>query len=448
MSVVLGLAPAEGVIDVTALPVTPSGTIVGTASGPVVGASLADQATGVIVGEGALFVGIGGTTNTTEGVIVGNVSSVSVGPTEALPAGIIVGVGPQGTGGGGIGTLPESVLQGVNVITGDEERPDALVVFWFNAETEPANFGANDYRVTGTFVPPSDTEPPATPTDLASTLITQTGFTLSWAVPIDNVGVTQYQVRQDSVTIASPTTESHAVSGLTPSTSYAYAVRARDAEGNWSGWSVDHVVETLAPDPGSEYVSIFGSAPMPGTWSNGTDGNESLWLAHRFYHTDTSPSTRTVRGARLWLPSGLPASFYSESITFYCARFDWDGVAAAAIPSDWSGALTKVVSGPHTPGAWVEAVFDTSVDIAKIDPATSGLDMVAIGYKYQYGNNYIHQINDSFEAATSGTTDALPSQDDPNLFLAERSFARSANSVSNPSAGNVYAIDILVDPVA
>ena len=94
-----------------------------------------------------------------------------------------------------------------------------------------------------------DTIAPSTPTNLASANTTQTTTDLSWTVSTDNVAVTGYNVYQDSVLIATVTTPSYAVTGLTPSTTYDFTVEAFDAASNVSGVSNIETVTTLSPPP-------------------------------------------------------------------------------------------------------------------------------------------------------------------------------------------------------
>src|SRR2546421_10975363 len=68
---------------------------------------------------------------------------------------------------------------------------------------------------------------------------------LSWTVSTDNVGVTGYRVERcqgaacsNFAQIAAPTTSAFNDTGLTASTSYSYRVRATDAAGNLSTFSL------------------------------------------------------------------------------------------------------------------------------------------------------------------------------------------------------------------
>ena len=82
--------------------------------------------------------------------------------------------------------------------------------------------------------PGPDTVAPSVPTGLVATPVSTTQINLSWNASTDNVGVTGYQVFRNGQQIATTTTTSFSNTGLTPATTYQYAVRASDAAGNTS----------------------------------------------------------------------------------------------------------------------------------------------------------------------------------------------------------------------
>ena len=101
-----------------------------------------------------------------------------------------------------------------------------------------------------------DTEAPSAVTNLVSSNTTSTGTSLSWSAATDNVGVTNYEVFQDGVSIANTgTTTSWNVSGLTPSTSYDFTVFAEDAAGNVSAVSNTESITTSAGGGVVDYTS-------------------------------------------------------------------------------------------------------------------------------------------------------------------------------------------------
>ncbi|GEM_PF-669648 len=79
-----------------------------------------------------------------------------------------------------------------------------------------------------------DTQPPTVPSSLTSTNTTTTTVSLSWNASTDNVGVTYYLIYKGGVMIDSVTTTSYMATALTPSSTYSFTVKARDAANNIS----------------------------------------------------------------------------------------------------------------------------------------------------------------------------------------------------------------------
>jgi glucose/arabinose dehydrogenase/chitodextrinase len=113
-----------------------------------------------------------------------------------------------------------------------------------------------------------DTMPPTTPIGLTATAVSSTTINLSWTASTDNVAVTGYQVFRNGTQVGTSPTNTFSDTGLSPSTSYSYTVRAVDAALNSSGQSLPASATTLAPDTTLPTVTITaptGSAPLSGT---------------------------------------------------------------------------------------------------------------------------------------------------------------------------------------
>ncbi|RYD89570.1 MAG: fibronectin type III domain-containing protein [Sphingobacteriales bacterium] len=99
-----------------------------------------------------------------------------------------------------------------------------------------------------------DTQNPSAPSGLAASNITATSLQLNWNASSDNVGVTGYDVYRGGTKIntnlVSATT--FAVTGLSPSTAYAFYVVARDAASNSSGNSNTANATTSAAPSGNQ----------------------------------------------------------------------------------------------------------------------------------------------------------------------------------------------------
>lgn len=102
---------------------------------------------------------------------------------------------------------------------------------------------------------PIDAQPPTAPTDFTAIPVSSSQINLSWTASTDNVGVTGYEIYRNSVKIATSTTTSYGDTGLAPSTTYTYFVKAYDGAGNISS-SSNTVSVTTQPVP--IYGSITG----------------------------------------------------------------------------------------------------------------------------------------------------------------------------------------------
>jgi chitinase len=91
-----------------------------------------------------------------------------------------------------------------------------------------------------------DKTAPTAPANLRATSISDTTVTLTWNSSSDNVGVTGYDVYQNARLVATASSTQYVVKNLTPSTSYSFYIKARDARGNISGASNTLTVVTAS----------------------------------------------------------------------------------------------------------------------------------------------------------------------------------------------------------
>lgn len=165
--------------------------------------------------------------------------------------------------------------------------------------------------------PVSDTTAPTAPSVSASGT-TATGTNLSWSGASDNIGVTGYDVYQNSAFLASTTSTSYAVSGLTAATSYTFFVKAKDAAGNISGASNTVSVTTLSNSVSYCTASATNTADEQiGNVKFGTINNTSTATAG--YEDFTAISTNATRGTAYTI-SVTPkwtSSKYKEAYAVY-----------------------------------------------------------------------------------------------------------------------------------
>jgi chitodextrinase len=149
--------------------------------------------------------------------------------------------------------------------------PETSYNFTVFAEDAAGNTSTVSNTVNVNTLAGTDTEAPSAVTDLSSSNTTSTGTDLTWSASTDNIGVTNYEVFRDGVSIANTgTTTTFNVTGLSPETSYNFTVFAEDAAGNTSAVSNTETVNTLAA-PDTEAPSAVTDLSSSNTTSTGTD---------------------------------------------------------------------------------------------------------------------------------------------------------------------------------
>src|SRR5437773_756947 len=137
-------------------------------------------------------------------------------------------------------------------------------------------WNSDSVTVTVSNGPPPDTTPPTVPTGLTATAVSSSQINLSWAASFDSVGVTGYRVYRGGTQIATTSTTSFTNTGLSPSTTYTYAVAAFNAAGNLSAQSGPASATTpAAPDTTPPSVPTRPTANGP----SATQINPT-WAAH------------------------------------------------------------------------------------------------------------------------------------------------------------------------
>ena len=173
------------------------------------------------------------------------------------------------------------------------------------ADVELDDFSAGNLAVS------TDTTPPTAPASLTVSPVSGTQLALSWPAATDNVGVTGYQVERCQgagcstfAFVATAPSTSYGDSGLTPSTSYSYRVRAQDAAGNFGPYSPVTSATTTATAPGDTF-NRANSTDLGPSWDPGyTDQfgpNTNLQIVGNRVRTTTTTgdATETYTGVAL-----------------------------------------------------------------------------------------------------------------------------------------------------
>ncbi|SEH00163.1 Chitodextrinase [Nonomuraea solani] len=173
---------------------------------------------------------------------------------------------------------------------------------YVRARDGAGNLSANSPPVTFTTATGGgDTSPPTAPAGLAASGTTSTGTTLSWTAATDDTGVTGYDVLRAPgasggtfTQVGTSATTSYGDTGLTPSTTYRYQVRARDAAGNASPVSNTAQVTT---QPGPSTGTCSAVPTVQTQWATG-------YVVQPLTITNTSTATITGWTVTFTLPAG------------------------------------------------------------------------------------------------------------------------------------------------
>ncbi len=229
----------------------------------------------------------------------------------------------------------------------------------YAAQTSPAACPKVGLYQAGVLVwgtPPAettDTTPPSAPTNLTSPARSSTSVTLRWTASTDNVAVTGYTVTSGAAVVATVTEAEATVTGLTPSTTYSFTVRARDGAGNVSAPTAALNVTTAAPDtsaptaPTALAASSVTSSSASLSWSASTD--DVGVAAYDVYYGTTRATTVTVTSATI---TGLaPSTSYSFTVRARDASGNVSPPSAAVGVETLAGAIRHQAPYPAVAAA-------------------------------------------------------------------------------------------------
>jgi hypothetical protein len=172
--------------------------------------------------------------------------------------------------------------------------------------------------------PATDTTPPVNPTGLGGTSPLSTEIDLSWTASLDDTAVAGYDIYRDGAWLAATSSTSYIDLAVVPDTTYAYTVRARDAETNVSGPSAVAWLTTLLPPP----------PPPP----SGQVVRESV-----------STAVNTTAAASITIPE--PAGVAPGDVLVACIATNGGGVASTGVPPGWTSIASAAgVANPHVFG--------------------------------------------------------------------------------------------------
>jgi chitinase len=205
------------------------------------------------------------------------VEAIDANGSSAPSAAVNVTTLSGGGGGGSCATAWSSTQVYTQGMTASYSGENYVANYWTEGNNPSTNNGGagSGEPWTATGACSSCSSAPAVPTGLAASGTTQSSTNLAWNTVTPPAGCTvSYKVLQNGASIATPTTTSDAVTGLTPSTTYTFTVEATDAAGSSAASSAVNVT-TLASS-----CSTKPSAPTGLAASGTTDSSTNLsWTA-------------------------------------------------------------------------------------------------------------------------------------------------------------------------
>ena len=292
-----------------------------------------------------------------------------------------------------------------------------------------------------TTAPSSDVTAPTVPTALAAANVTTTSLTLNWTASTDAVGVIAYDVYQGAGLIGSPTTNTFAVTGLTPGTDYSFTVKAKDANNNISDASIALPVTTADVSSGqTKRVYMIGNSVTDGVNYNGFStlaqdpsgpGNTLIWARHMIpgsplfllWNASVARSSGFVE-----TPYGFPSDAF--------VNYEWDAITLQPFdrhlvngdPVTGDGDVAQTVryanlaktKSPNVQfyilGRYPRAANDNN-DPAN-DPASTGASWNALHTNaYTGGWDNTNETRDYYEKLTAAATAANPTLNKPFLMI-------------------------------
>jgi uncharacterized repeat protein (TIGR03806 family) len=238
----------------------------------------------------------------------------------------------------------------------------------------------------------ADTTPPTTPGTPVVSSATSTQLVVAWPRSQDNVGVTGYRIfRNGSTTpLVTITATNYTDTGLSPSTTYSYTVRALDAAGNQSSASAAGSGTTRAASgsdttpptvPGTPTATAISSSRIDLSWAASTDAVGVS--GYRIYRNGSTTPLATVTTTN-YSNTGLSASTtYSYTVRAFDAAGNVSNASGTGSATTPASADTTPPSVPGTPTA--SAISSSRIDLSW----TASTDAVGVsGYRiYRNGSS-------------------------------------------------------------
>ncbi|WP_145317904.1 fibronectin type III domain-containing protein [Paenibacillus xylanexedens] len=203
---------------------------------------------------------------------------------------------------------------------------------------------------------------PGTPT---YTLVNPNNLTVNWDKKANDASVT-YELKNMTTNqiVDTGASNSRQVTGLTPNTSYSFAVRAKNSSGSFTGYSSPSTKYTLANPPVAAAVTQSGNS-VTASWNNNSNPAGTRYKTEirspggQVLATGTTTSTRTA-----FALTGLADGKYEV----FVAAVNGEGIQTSFISA---GEMIKDTTGPTapsvsvTPSAWTKEDVLVTVEEGK-----------------------------------------------------------------------------------
>ena len=296
---------------------------------------------------------------------------------------------------------------------------------------------------TVTTLAPPDNTAPSTPTSVQGTSPNCQQIQLTWTASTDNVSVAGYHVFRGSspsslAIFASVTTNSFTDNGVSPKTTYYYAVAAFDPSYNYSAQSatvaVTSVADTTPPTvPANVTATGVGCQQVNLTWSASTD---NIYMAGYSIYRGKTPSSMIQVGTVTSGTSFSDTNGLAAGTTYYyaIAAFDEAMNYSAQTP------LTTTATTPDTQAPTVPTKLTaTAKSGTQISLAwTASTDNVAV-YSYR-----VYRGTSAQSLSLIGSS-ASPSYTDSSNLKANVTYYYAV--AASDTSGNISAESAVVSVV-
>lgn len=219
----------------------------------------------------------------------------------------------------------------------------------------------------------TDTEAPSIPTNLTVTGSTSSSVSLSWTASTDNTSVSGYDIYVDGLYKTTVNGTSVTVTGLNPSTTYSFYIKAKDSSGNISSSSssVNGTTTAGSGGGGSTTCGIENFENMPAnassyttrTWTNAginwtaTDARTDETIDNRaIVVRNGTLGSSSISGGIETLTVTTQLKYSGSSGTF---KLFVNGVEKGTIPYS-STVATTTITGINTTGNIVISIQNNS----------------------------------------------------------------------------------------